>query len=88
MAQTDWSAIFARFPELEAPGYQETLAKIIRRQPDYEFERLKAKMQSINKEKQNARNKNRSKAAAAKELVTQNSIDPLFGISKGRGKKR
>ena len=87
MAQTNWSAIFAKFPELEAPGYQETMQKIIKQQPDYELERLKAKMQSINKEKQSERSKNRSKTAA-KKSVTQDSIDPLFGVNKRRGKKR
>jgi hypothetical protein len=85
--QPDWSSIFEKFPELEAPGYQETLEKIRQRLPDYEAERLKAKMQQINKEKQGTRAKNRGKAAI-KESATPDSADSLFSISKRRGKKR
>lgn len=87
MAQPNWNIIFAEFPELESPGYQETLQNIRQRQPDYETERLKAKMQLINKEKQSAKAKNRNKAAA-RQSVAPDSVDPLFGINKRRGKKR
>jgi hypothetical protein len=87
MTQPDWNSIFREFPELEAPGYQETLEKIRQRQPDYEAERLKAKMQLINKEKQGTRAKNRGKAAA-KASGIPDSTDPLFSVDKRRGKKR
>lgn len=87
MPQPDWTSIFKKFPELESPGYQETLQKMKNRQPDYEADRLKQKMQQINKEKQSVRVRNRAKTAA-KESVAQDSVDPLFGINKSRGKKR
>lgn len=87
MPQPDWNSIFKRLPELEAPGYQETLQKMKQRQPDYEAERLKAKMQLINKEKQSAKTKNRSKIAAQKSMAP-NSVNPLFSVNEGRGKKR
>lgn len=87
MPQPDWNSIFKRLPELEAPGYQETLQRMRQRQPDYDAERLRAKMQLINKEKQGAKAKNRNKAAA-KPLVAPDSVNPLFGVNKGRGKKR
>lgn len=87
MAQINWSGIFARLPELEAPGYQETLQKIRQSQPDYEAERLKTKMQLINKEKQSAKTKNRSKIAAQKSMAP-NSVNPLFSVNEGRCKKR
>jgi hypothetical protein len=87
MPQPDWSSIFKKFPELEAPGYQETLQEIRLQQPDYEAERLKAKMQLINKERQGTKAKNRSKSAA-KESVVPDSVDPLFSVNKRRGKKR
>ena len=87
MPQPDWNSVFAEFPELEAPGYQETLQKMREQQPDYEAERLKAKMQQINKEKQGTRAKNRGKAAV-KESATPDSVDSLFSVNKRRGKKR
>ena len=87
MPQPDWNSIFKRLPELEAPGYQETLQKIRQSQPDYEAERLKAKMQLINKEKQSAKTKNRGKIAAQKSMAP-NSVNPLFSVNEGRGKKR
>ena len=86
MPQPNWSDIFKRFPELESPGYQETVQKMKNRQPDYEAERLKKKMQQINKEKQGARAKNRGKTAA-KKSAAPNSVNPLFGVSKRRGEK-
>jgi len=87
MPQPDWNSIFKRLPELEAPGYQEALQRMRQRQPDYDAERLGAKMQLINKEKQGTKAKNRNKAAA-KQLVAPDSVNPLFGVNKGRGKKR
>ena len=87
MPQPDWTSIFKRFPELEAPGYQETLREIRLQQPDYEAERLKAKMQLINKERQGTKAKNRSKINAQKSVVPD-SEDPLFSVNKRRGKKR
>ena len=87
MPQPDWNSIFKRFPELEAPGYQETLQRMRQRQPDYDAERLRAKMQLINKERQGAKAKNRNKSAV-KPLVAPDSVNPLFGVNKGRGKKR
>ena len=87
MPQPDWTSIFKRFPELEAPGYQETLREIRLQQPDYEAERLKAKMQLINKERQGTKAKNRSKINAQKSMVPD-SEDPLFSVNKRRGKKR
>jgi hypothetical protein len=87
MPQPDWNSIFERLPELEAPGYQETLQKMREKKPDYEAERLKAKMQLINKEKQGAKAKNRSKSAV-RESVIPDSVDSLFSVDKRRGKKR
>ncbi len=87
MPQPDWTSIFKRLPELEAPGYQETLKEMRSQQPDYEAERLKAKMQLINKERQGTKAKNRNKSAA-KESVVPDSVDSLFSVNKRRGKKR
>ena len=87
MAYPDWTGIFKRFPQLEAPGYQEVLKKIRQKLPDYEMEMLRAKMQQINKDKQSTKAKNRGKAAAKKSMAPD-SVDPLFGVNKGRGKKR
>lgn len=87
MAHPNWNSIFEKLPELEAPGYREILEKVRQRQPDYEAERLKAKMQQIKKEKQGTRAKNRSKEAV-KESATPDSADSLFNVSKRRGKKR
>lgn len=87
MPQPDWNSVFEKFPELEAPGYQETLREIRLQQPDYEAERLKAKMQLINKERQGTKAKNRSKINAQKSVVPD-SEDPLFSVNKRRGKKR
>jgi hypothetical protein len=44
-------------------------------------------MQLINKEKQGAKAKNRSKSAV-KESVIPDSVDSLFSVDKRRGKKR
>jgi hypothetical protein len=87
MPQPDWSSIFKKFPELEAPGYQETLQEMRQQRPDYEAERLKAKMQLINKERQGAKAKNRAKANAQKSM-TPDSVNPLLSVNKRRGKKR
>lgn len=87
MPQPDWTSIFKRLPELEAPGYQETLQKMREKKPDYEAERLKAKMQLINKERQGTKAKNRNKSAA-KESVVPDSVDSLFSVNKRRSKKR
>ena len=87
MPQPVWGSIFKKFPDLEAPGYQETLGEIRLQQPDYEAERLKAKMQLINKERQGTKAKNRSKINAQKSVVPD-SEDPLFSVNKRRGKKR
>ncbi len=87
MAHPDWTSIFKRFPQLEAPGYQEILEKMREKLPDYEMERLRARMHQINKDKQSAKAKNRSKAAAKKSAITD-SVDPLFSVNKRRGKKR
>ena len=86
MTAPNWSEIFKRFPELEAPGYQETLRQMQERQPDYEAERLKAKMQLINKEKQKVRTRNRH-IAAARSSVAADNANPLFSANKGRRKK-
>jgi hypothetical protein len=87
MPQPGWTSIFERLPELEAPGYQETLQKMRDKKPDYEAERLKAKMQLINKEKQGTKARNRNKSATKKSVVPD-SVDSLFSVNKGRGKKR
>jgi hypothetical protein len=86
MTAPNWSKIFKRFPELEAPGYQEALRQMQERRPDYEAERLKAKMQLINKEKQRMRTKNRH-IATARSLVAADNANSLFSANKGRRKK-
>jgi hypothetical protein len=57
----NWTAIFAKRPDLEPPGYQEILAQIKSRQPDYESQRIREKMQQIHKEKISTKNRNRNK---------------------------
>lgn len=63
----DWSEIFRLRPDLESPGYQETLELMKNKQPNYELERLKEKMNQIHKEKLSAKSKNRSR---------RKSVDP------------
>jgi hypothetical protein len=57
----NWTEIFVRRPELEVPGYQEVLAQVRARQPDFEAQRIRDKMQQIHKEKLSTKNRNRSK---------------------------
>jgi len=57
----NWTAIFAKRPDLEPPDYQEILAQIKSRQPDYESQRIREKMQQIHKEKISTKNRNRNK---------------------------
>jgi|688.fasta_scaffold14032_8 hypothetical protein len=57
----DWAAIFAKRPDLEAPGYQEILAQVRSKQPDYEAQRIREKMQQIHKEKTSAKNRNKNR---------------------------
>jgi predicted phage tail protein len=57
----NWAQIFARRPDLEVPGYQEALAHVRAKQPDFEAQRIKEKMQQIHKEKQSTKNRNRSR---------------------------
>lgn len=57
----DWVAIFAKRPDLEPPGYQDVLAQVKARQPDFEAQRIRDKMQQIHKEKLSTKNRNRSK---------------------------
>lgn len=60
----NWSKIFALRPDLESPGYQETVASMKERLIDYEHERLVEKIKQIHKEKQSQKNKNRAKLSA------------------------
>jgi hypothetical protein len=64
----NWTQIFLRRPDLEPPGYKETLAEIAERRGEYEADRLRALMQEINKEKVSYRNKSRNsrKSSSAK----------------------
>lgn len=57
----DWSAIFAKRPDLEAPGYQEALQAVRDKKNQAEIEKIKAQMQEIQKDKLNAKNKVRNK---------------------------
>lgn len=56
-----WAAIFARRPDLEAPGYQDVLAQFKEKQLDFEAQRIRDKMRQIHKEKLSTKNRNRSK---------------------------
>lgn len=60
----NWSKIFALRPDLESPGYQETVASMKEKLIDYEHERLVEKIKQIHKEKQSQKNKNRAKLSA------------------------
>lgn len=62
----NWTAIFAKHPELKPPGYLETCQAIEERKNKAEAERVKALMQAINKEKVSTRNKNRSASKRSK----------------------
>jgi len=82
----DWSKIFEKRPDLESPGYRETVEEIQLRNNKAEKERLAAQMQQINKDKQSQRNKNRSRSAAARSSAVPDSINPVFSVNK-RGRK-
>lgn len=58
----DWTAIFARHPELEAPGYQEAVQALRDKRRQAEQDRIKAQMQDIQKSKVSHRNKMRNRA--------------------------
>lgn len=88
MPQPDWNEIFTRRPDLESPGYQETVEQVREKQPDYEKERLRQKMQQIHKEKQSTKNKSRNQSASRKDSASPDATDSLFSANKGRRKKR
>ena len=82
----DWSKIFEKRPDLESPGYRETVEEIRLQKNNAERERLAAQMQQINKEKQSQRNKNRNRSAAARNSAVPDSVNPVFSVNK-RGRK-
>lgn len=82
----NWSEIFKQKPELEPPGYRETVQSLRENQVDYEREILRKKMQAIHKEKQGAKNKNRSRRKMESPLP--NGADSLLNVNKHRGKGR
>lgn len=62
----NWSEIFAKRPDLEAPGYQKAAAEAMANQPSFEAQRIREKMQQIHKEKTSVKNKNRSRSKKVK----------------------
>lgn len=58
----NWIEIFAKRPDLEAPGYQEALAQARANQSDFQAQRIRAKMQQIHKERISTKNKNRNRS--------------------------
>lgn len=76
----NWSEIFRLRPDLESPGYQETVRQMRSNQPNYELERLREKMGRIHKEKLSAKNKNRS--ANKKRSVNPEGMDSLLSVNK------
>ena len=80
----NWSEIFRLRPDLESPGYQETVEQMRNQQPNYELERLKEKMDRIHKEKISAKNKNRS--ANKRKSASPEGVNSLLGVNK-RGSK-
>lgn len=82
----NWSEIFERRPDLESPGYQKTVSEMKKKEPDYELERLKTKMEKIHKERLSTRNKNRS--ASRRSSADQDRFNSLFRVNKSRGKNR
>lgn len=58
----NWVEIFAKRPDLEAPGYQEVLAQVRANQSDFQAQRIRAKMQQIHKERISTKNKNRNRS--------------------------
>jgi hypothetical protein len=82
----NWSKIFEKRPDLESPGYRETVEEIRLHKNNIEREKLAAQMRQINKEKQSQRNKNRSRSAAARNSAVPDPVNPVFGVNK-RGRK-
>jgi hypothetical protein len=58
----NWSEVFTKIPELEAPGYQEAKQAIFEKRNANEADKIRQQMQEINKEKVSAKNRNRSQA--------------------------
>jgi hypothetical protein len=63
----DWSKIFESKPQMNPPGYQETLSQVREGDEERELQRLRSKMKEIHKEKISYRNKNRGKSSRARE---------------------
>lgn len=82
----NWSEIFRQNPELEPPGYQETLQSLKEDRVGYERGILRKKMQAIHKEKQRTKNKSRSRRERGSLLP--DGADSLLNVDKRRGKGR
>lgn len=82
----NWTKIFEARPDLESPGYQETVRSLLDNKAGSGEEALKNKMKKIYKEKQSEKNKNRKPQKT--KSVTPDCIDPLFSINKRRGDGR
>lgn len=80
----DWSEIFRLRPDLEPPGYRETVESLKDKKLDYEREILRKKMETIHKEKQSAKNRNRKPRKA--ESTSPDGVDTLLSVGK-RGRK-
>jgi len=61
LSAPNWSQIFETRPDLDPPGYREAAESTSVNFETHETRRLKEKMQSIHKEKQATKNKNRAK---------------------------
>lgn len=80
----DWSKIFEKIPDLESPGYRETLEAVRLNKDASERQKLADQMQQINKEKQSQKNKNRS--SRGKGSAVPNVINSSLSLDKGRRK--
>lgn len=82
----DWSKIFKERPDLESPGYQETLRLL--REKTAEVDPIKLRMERIHKERQAAKNKARRKPSNREKSAMPDSVNPLLSVDKRRGKNR
>lgn len=82
----DWNKIFALRPDLEPPGYRETVELLKNPDPNSERENMAQTMRRLHKERLSAKNKSRS--ANRRALAPEDGVNPPLSVNKRRGKNR
>ena len=76
--------MFRLNPDLEPPGYRETVESLKDKRLDYKREIFRKKMEAIHKEKQSTKNKNRKPRKA--KSTSPDGVDSSLSIGERRRK--